>query len=169
MKRIGGRAIYVGTIVAILALVAGFVAASVAISNSTQNAEANYVNASGAVTGLSYTSTVLTSVTASPVASTGTATAPQTLSSGSNVFCATTCANGDPSEDVTYTFTTSMTGAIEINLNVIAGATTTTSLYLQQPGTAVSGSIVIVTDVGAASSTISSVTVTAQQCATSCP
>lgn len=169
MKRIGGRAIYVGTIVAILALVAGFVAASVAISNSTQNAQANYINASGSVTGLTYTSTVLTSVTGSPAASTGSATAPQSVVSGTNTFCATTCSNGNPSEDVTYTFTTSMTGSIEINLNVIAGSTTTATLYLQQAGTAVGGTIVIVTDVGSGTSTISSVTVTAQQCASSCP
>ena len=170
MKRIGGRAIYVGTIVAILALVAGFVAASVAITNSTQSAEANYVNASGSVTGLTYSSTVLTSVTGSPVASTGTAGTPQTLASGTNTFCATTCTNGNPSEDISYTFTTSLAGSIEINLNVIAGSTTTTTVYLAQAGTAVGGTIVIVTDVGSGTSTISSVTVSAQQCASSsCP
>ena len=170
MKRIGGKAIYAGTMVAILALVAGFVAASVSISNSSQSAQGNFISANGAVTGLTYTSTVLSSVTGSPAASTGTASAPQALASGANIFCATTCTNGNPSEEVTYTFTASLSGAIMINLNVIAASTTTTTVYLAQAGTPVAGTIVLVTDVGSGTSTISSVTVTAQECSgATCP
>ena len=170
MKRVSGRAIYAGTMVAIVALVAGFVAASVAITNTTQNAEGNYVNASGAVTGLTYQSTELTSVTGSPAASTGTPTAVQALASGGNTFCATTCVNGDPSEDITYGFDATLAGSIEISVNVIAAGTTTAILYLSQAATPTTGTILIVVDVGTTTSSISSVTVTAQQCASAnCP
>jgi hypothetical protein len=170
MKRWNGKAIYAGTIVAMLALVAGFVAATVAITNSSQNAEGNFVSASGSVTGLTYASTQLLSVTGSPAASSGSASSPQALVAGANTFCATTCTNGNPSEQITYDFTTSLAGSIEINVNVIAGSTTTSTLYLSQASTAVGGTIVIVVDVGSATSTIQSVTVTAQQCGGStCP
>ena len=170
MKRIGGKAIYAGTVVALVALIAGFVAASVSISGSTQNAQGNFISANGAVTGLTYTSTVLSSVTGSPTASTGTSGTPQTLAAGANTFCAINCLNGNVSEEVTYTFTTSLAGAVMINVNVIAASTTTTTLYLAQAGSAVGGTVVIVVDVGSATSTITSVTVTAQQCSGStCP
>lgn len=165
MKRIGGRAVYVGTIVAILAMIGGFVAATVAITNSSQNSQANFVSATGAVTGLSYTSSVLASVAGAPAAPTGTAAAPQAVIAGANVFCVSaTCTNANVAENVTYTFTTSMTGSVQLTINVVASTNTLRTVYLAQASTAVAGTIILVVDVGTATSTITSITVTAQQC-----
>jgi hypothetical protein len=171
MKRIGGRAIYVGTIVAILAMIGGFVAATVSITNSSQNSQANFVSASGAVTGLTYTSTVLTSVVGSPPASSGTPGAPQTLAAGANTWCVSAaCTNGDVSENITYTFTVALAGSIMIHVNVVATSNTVRTVYLAQAGTAVAGTIVLVVDLGTTTSTITSITVTAQQCSgATCP
>ena len=174
MKRVHGRAIYLATIVAIFGLVGGFALASIALSTTSQNAEGNYVNSAGSVTGLTYSSTVL-SATASPApgASTGSATTPQTVAAGTNAFCANTCTANDYAEIITYAFTTSMTGSVEITVHVSTSASTgTATIYLAQATTATSGTIVITWDLGSASLTLNSVTLTAQQCtgaAGACP
>ena len=169
-----GRAIYLATIVAIFGLVGGFALASIALSTTSQNAEGNYVNSSGAVGGLVYTSTVLGATpTPAPAASTGTALAPQTVAGGVNAFCATTCNPHDYAEVITYTFTTSMTGSVQISIDVSTSVSTgTATIYLAQATTATSGTIQITWDLGSASLTLNSVTLTAQQCtgaAGACP
>ncbi|HEV2317477.1 MAG TPA: hypothetical protein VGV89_07890 [Thermoplasmata archaeon] len=142
------------------------------MTNSSQNGEGNFVSASGAVTGLTYTSTVL-GVTGSPApsSSSGTAGAPQAVAAGANDFCANTCTAGDFAQVVTYTFTTSMSGSIQITIQVTAttggGAAT---IYLKQAAAAVGGTIVLTWDLGTATNSITSVTLTAQQCSgATCP
>jgi hypothetical protein len=172
MKRIGGRVIYAVTAAAALALVGGFAIASISLTNSSQNAQGNLVNASGAVTGITYTSTVLGATSnPAPAASTGTGGAPQVVVSGANDFCANTCTASDFAQVVTYTFTTSMTGSIQIQIQVSASAGGgTATLYLKQAGTAVGGTVVITWDMGTSTATLTSVTLALQQCSgATCP
>lgn len=172
-RKVPGRAIYVGTLVALFGVLGGYALATIAVSASTQNAEGNYVSAGSGVTGLTYASTVLNTTTnPAPAASTGTGSAPQALANGANAFCANTCAAGNFAEVVTYTFSTSLSGAFELNIQVQAtsgGGQTT--LFLKAPATNNGGTISLTWDLGAGSNTITSLTVTAQQCssATSCP
>ena len=166
MKRIGGRAIYAGTIVAILALVAGFVAASIAVNTTNQNAQGNFVSSTNAVTGLTYTSTVLAPIVSAPSAQGGgSQSTPPALAAGANAVCvsATTCTNGHVSDEITYTFTTSLAGSIQISVDVIGNSTVSGTVYFAQAGTPVAGTIVISVDLGT-SNVIQSVTLTAQQC-----
>ncbi|MCI4319843.1 MAG: hypothetical protein L3K23_06915 [Thermoplasmata archaeon] len=172
MNRINGKLIYGVTAASILALIAGFAMASISLTTTTQNATGNYVNASGAVTGVTYTSTVLGATSSpAPAASTGTGAAPQAVAAGANAFCANTCTAGDFAQVVTYTFTTSMAGSIQINIQVTAtvgGGVAT--LYLKQAGAAVAGTIVITWDVGSATSSLTAVTLGLQQCSgATCP
>ncbi len=172
MRRIGGRLIYVATASAIFALIGGFAIASIGLTNSSQNAQGNFVSSAGAVTGVTYTSTVLGATTnPAPPASTGTAGAPQAVVAATNAFCATTCTAGDFAQVVTYTFTTSMTGSIQISIQVTASAGGgSTTLYLKQATVAVAGTIVITWDVGTATSTLTAVTLGLQQCSgATCP
>jgi hypothetical protein len=172
-KRIPGRTIYAATILAMLGLVGGYALATISITASTQTGEANYISAGGAITGLSYTSTVLSMTSnPAPAASTGTSSAPQLLLIGANAFCANTCTAGDVAEIVTYTFTTSFAGAAQIKMQVTASSGGgSTTFYLAQAVVAVSGTIVLTWDMGTSTSTITAVTLTAQQCSssTSCP
>jgi hypothetical protein len=172
MNRINGKLIYGVTAASILALVAGFAMASISLTSSTQNASGNYVQSSGAVTGVTYTSTVLGATSnPAPAASTGTAGAPQAVVSGANVFCANTCTAGDFAQIVTYTFTNSMAGAIQITIQLTAsvgGGSAT--LYFAQAATAVGGTIVLTWDAGAATSSLTAVTLGLQQCSgATCP
>ncbi|MCI4349937.1 MAG: hypothetical protein L3K15_00245 [Thermoplasmata archaeon] len=155
-----------------MALIAGFAMASISLTTTTQNASGNYVNASGAVTGVTYTSTVLGATSnPAPAASTGSAGAPQVVVAGANAFCANTCTVGDFAQIVTYTFTTSMTGSIQISIQVTASAGGgAATLYLKQAGTAVAGTIVLTWDVGSSSATLTAVTLGLQQCSgATCP
>ena len=172
-KRIPGRTIYAATILAMLGLVGGYALATISITSSTQNGQANYISAGGAITGLTYTMTEL-SMTANPApsASSGSPTAPQALVTGANAFCANTCTAGDVAEITTYTFTTSFAGAAQIKMQVTASAGGgSTTFYLAQASTAVGGTIVLTWDMGTSTATITAVTLTAQQCSssTSCP
>jgi hypothetical protein len=166
MRRIAGRAIYVATAVAVVALIGGFAIASIALTSTSQNAQGNYVSSTGAVTGLTYTSTVLNSTNSPPPpASSGTAAAPQALVASENAFCASpTCTAADFAQTVTYTFTASMTGSVQITIHVTAtfdgGAAT---IYLKNSA-AVAGTIVLTWDLGTATSTLNGVTLAAQQC-----
>ncbi len=172
MRRVSGKLIYGVTAASIVALVAGFAMAAIALTNTSQNGAGNFVSASGAVTGNTYTSTVLGATSnPAPAASTGTAGVPQAVVTGANAFCATTCTAGDFAQVVTYTFTVSMTGSIQISIQVTAsvgGGSTT--LYLKQAAAAVAGTIVITWDVGTASSSLTAVTLGLQQCSgATCP
>jgi hypothetical protein len=172
MKLISGKVIYGLTAATIVALVAGFAIAAISLTNSAQNGAGNYVNASGAVTGVTYTSTVLGATSSpAPAASSGTAGAPQAVVTSTNAFCANTCTAGDFAQIVTYTFTTAMTGSIQITIQLTAsvgGGSAT--LYLKQAATAVAGTIVITWDVGTATSSLTAVTLGLQQCSgATCP
>ena len=172
MKRVNARAVYTGTLVAILGAVAGFSLATVAITSSTQSGQANYVSAGGAVTGLTFTSAVLGSVgLLAPSASSGTASSPQALIIGTNTFCVSaSCTSGHVEETVTYSFTTSFAGAILITVTTSATGGGSGTVYLAQATIAVSGSIALVWDYGTSTGTITSITATAQQCSGStCP
>ncbi len=165
------KGVYFATIVVVLAIIAGYAAASVVLSSGNQHASGNNVNVVGAVTGLTYASTILGVTTdPAPAASTGLSSATQAVADGGNAFCGNTCTAGDFSEEINYTFTTSMAGSVLITVNVAAltgGGMTT--LYLKQTS-GDSGWIVIYWDLGI-SNTLDAVTTTAQQCngATSCP
>jgi hypothetical protein len=172
MRRIEGRTIYVATAATILALIGGFTIGSIGLTNSTQNASGNFVSSSGAVTGVTYTSTVLGATSnPAPSASTGSAGAPQVVVTGANNFCANTCTAGDFAQIVTYTFTTSMTGSIQISIQVTASSGGgSATIYLKQAGTAVGGTVVLTWDVGTSTSTLTAVTLGVQQCSgATCP
>lgn len=172
MRRMAGRTIYIATVATILAMIGGFTIASIGLTNSSQNAQGNYVSSSGAVTGLTYTSTVLGATSnPAPAAPTGSAGAPQAVVTGSNAFCANTCTAGDFAQVVTYTFTTSMTGSIQFTVSATASSGGgSTTIYLKQAGTAVSGTIVFTWDLGTSTSTLTAITLGAQQCSgATCP
>src|SRR5689334_14357619 len=96
MRRIASRTIYALTLAGVAGLLGGFALASVAITSTTQNGQANFISAGGAVTGLTFSSAVLGSVgLVPPSASTGTASTPQTLGAASNSFClSASCTTG---------------------------------------------------------------------------
>jgi hypothetical protein len=166
------KLVYVATAAAILALVAGYALATITLNSATQNAGGTYVNASGQVTGLTYTITQLEAVAnPAPAASSGSALTPQAVVAGANAFCATTCTAGDLAEVVTYSFTTSLSGSIMVSIQLTAtSGGGSTILYLQQAATPVAGTIAITWDAGTGGNTITSVTVTDQQCSgATCP
>ena len=113
-------------------------------------------------------------VSGSPaVQAAGSQTTPPALASGANIVCvsATSCTNGHVADQVTYSFTASFAGSVEITVDVIANTTVTGTVYFAQAVSPVSGTIVIVVDLGT-SNVIQSVTLTAQQCtgaAGACP
>ncbi len=173
MKRIGGKAIYGATAVTVVALIAGFAIATISLTSSSQSASGNYVSSLGAVTGLTYTSTVLGATSnPAPSASTGSAGAPEAVVTGTNAFCASaSCTAGDFAQLITYTFTTSMTGSIQITIFVTASAGGgSATIYLKQAVIAVGGTMVLTWDLGSATSTLTAVTLSDQQCSSAtCP
>jgi hypothetical protein len=176
-RRISGKLLYAATFVTLLALISGFVLASITISSTSQNASGNYVNAAGSVPGLVYTSEVLAAVVGTPTTVIGTGAAPVAVATGANDYCAAaTCTTGDPAEVVTYTFTGGAAAwvagtALEITI-VVGGTLVSATLYLKEPAVAVSGTIVLVGDLGTGSSTITGTTLSSQLCTgagTTCP
>lgn len=166
------KGIYFATLMVVLAIVAGYAAASIVLTNSSQNASGNYVNGVSGVTGLTYTITILGATpNPAPTASTGSDVAPQAVASGANAFCANTCTAGDFTQEIEYTFTSGMAGSIFISVQVSSATLGgTTTLYLKQAASAVGGTILIYWDMGTASTTLTAVTTTAQQCSSStCP
>ncbi len=160
------KIVYTATAAAVIAMVAGFALAAITLNNATQTGGGTYVNASGQVTGLTYTSTLLTATSnPAPATSTGTGAAPQALVSGANAVCANTCTAGDLAEVTTYTFAASATTSIMITMTVTASAGGgSTVLYLKAPSAV--ATLVITWDLGTASggATITSVTLTDQGC-----
>lgn len=171
--RLRRRSVYLTTVVGMFAMVGGFALATIAVANSAQNAEGNYISSSGAVTGLTYTSTVLGAVSnPAPSAGAGTASVPAAVVAGANTFCVSAgCASGNPAQTVTYTFTSSMTGSVQIEITVTAASGGGTyTLYEKQAATAVGGTLVLVWDLGPSTNTITAVTLAAQQCSgATCP
>jgi hypothetical protein len=177
------KTIYVGTVVAIMAMVSGFALASggVLLTHHTQSASADTITPGGAITGVAYVSTqldVTNTVTFTVQTALGTQGTPVTLASGMNVFCMSkvACTEGDPSEQTNYSFDTTYAGAMTVTMFVsytIGVTTTTTSstLYVKQASTPVGGNILLVWDLGTATVTVNEITVTLTQCqgASSCP
>jgi hypothetical protein len=179
------KTIYVGTVVAILALVSGFALASTGImlTHHNQNASGDFTSTTGPVNGVTWVSTQLNTtntVTMTVQTALGIPSAPVSLGAGMNVFClsgnvagSSPCTEGDFSEWANYSFTTSFTGAMSVTMSIITGAySAAQTLYVSQPGTGdVAGSIVLVWDLGSNSISVNSVSVTLNQCsgATSCP
>jgi hypothetical protein len=171
------KGVYLATLVVAVAILAGYVAAGVVLTTSTQNASGHYVNGSSTVTGLTFQATVLGTVSNPvPLGSSGTQTSPQVLQAGENDICANTCTLGDFSEQITYSFNgtaPALAGSVMINLQVTtstaAGGNVT--LFLMQHSPAVGGIIVIYWDLGTSATNLLSVTTTAQQCSGSsaCP
>jgi hypothetical protein len=171
MKR--SKAFYAATIFAMIALTAGFVLGAITLTNSSQNAQGNYVNASGAVAGLAYASTVLNATpSAGMTAYTGTAAAPQAYAGGFVRYCADTtpCVAGDFAQTISYTVTAPLTGSFQVVVVVTASAGGgTNTIYLKSAG-GLTGTIQLFWDLGTASATITAVTITAQQCSgATCP
>jgi hypothetical protein len=171
--RVQGRLVYFATLVGVLALVGGFALATFTTTSSQLYAQGDYVSAAGNVAGLTYTSVQLTSTSnPAPSASTGTNSAPQVLATSANDVCANTCVAGDFALVVTYTFTTSFSGAAQFTIQASAGAASgSETIYVGQASTAVGGTIVVTWDLGTTALTITAVTLTDQQCSssTSCP
>ncbi len=170
--RIHRRLFYIVGVVGLAAIVAGLATGVINLSRQNQSAIVNETSYSGTVVGLKYTSTVAGKVPSpAPVASSGTASVPQLLISGGNVFCGTTCTASHVALNVTYAFNTSMAGSISIAVQVTAsGGGGSTTLYLRQPAVATSGTIVIVWDAGTSAGGLTSVTLTIHQCSgSSCP
>src|SRR5580700_7586921 len=104
-SRVSGKWLYAATLVALVALLTGFALAAITINSTSQNAQGNFVNAAGAVTGLTYTSSILQTTVGAPSAATGTGAVPVAVVAGANSYCvAAVCTAGDPAEVVTYTF-----------------------------------------------------------------
>jgi hypothetical protein len=150
--------------VALVALLTGFALAAITINATSQNAQGNYVNAVGAVGGLTYTSDVLASVVGAPSVATGTGAVPVAVVAGANSYClVAACTAGDPAQVLTYTFTAAMAGSIEINI-VIGGTAISKVVYLKQAAAAVAGTIVLYGDLGTATTTLTGVSAEVQQC-----
>jgi hypothetical protein len=171
MDRTG--ALYVAILVGTLATVSGYALASIALTNNSETAQGNYVNAAGSVTGMSYTSTVASATpNPAPAAAGGSAATPQALASGTNAVCASpSCTAGDFAQIATYTFTAGFAGSAQISIQVTAASGSgSATLYFQQAGTPVSGTIVIYWDLGSATNSLTATTITVQQCSgASCP
>jgi hypothetical protein len=166
------KGIYFATLVVVLAIVAGYAAANIVLTNNTQNASGNYINGSSGVTGLTYTITILgVTPTSGILAYSGTGAVPQALVAGANAFCGNTCTAGDFTQEIEYTFTAGMSGSIFLTVQVTAASLGgSQTLYLKQAATAVAGTIVIYWDMGTATTTLTAVTTTAQQCSSAtCP
>lgn len=158
------KLVYTATAAAVIALVAGFALAAITLNNATQSGGGTYVNASGQVAGITYSTTLLSATpNPAPSASTGTGAAPQALAAGANAFCANVCTSGDLSETTTYNVAPAFAGSIMITMTVTATAGGgTTTLYLKAAAGATS--IVVTWDMGTGGATISAVTVTDQAC-----
>ena len=171
-KRVGRTLMVAASGVAATALLVGLATGLITLGHQNQSSTGDHISYSGVVTGLTYTSMVAGTVPSPPpAASTGTALVQQLLAGGANQFCASSCTGGNRSVNVTYSFSTSMGGAIQITVQVTASAGSGTSvLYLRQAVLATSGTIVIVWDVGTAVSLLTDVKVTIHQCGVvSCP
>ncbi|MCI4334792.1 MAG: hypothetical protein L3K04_04100 [Thermoplasmata archaeon] len=171
--RVPGRLVYLATLVGIFALVGGFALATLTTTSNQLYAQGDYTSAAGAVVGFGYTSAQLTSTAnPAPATPTGTSSAPQVLASGTNAFCANTCTAGDFALVATFTFTTSFSGAVQITITTSASSAGGSDvIYLAQASTAVSGTVVVTWDLGTSALTLTSITLTDQQCSssTSCP
>ncbi|MCI4323085.1 MAG: hypothetical protein L3K03_03540 [Thermoplasmata archaeon] len=163
-KQVSGKWLYAATAVALVALLTGFALAAITINSTSQNAQGNYVNAVGAVGGLTYSSTVLQSVVGAPSVATGTGAVPVAIVVGANSYCLlAACTAGDPAEVVTYTFTGAMAGSLEIDI-VIGGSAVSKVVYLKQAAAAVAGTIVLYGDLGTATATLTGISAEVQQC-----
>lgn len=171
--KLGRRTIYLGTIAAMISLVAGFALAAITISVHNQSGAGQITNDQAGVPGVTYKFTTINlTANPAPAASTGTAGAPQHVSAGSNEFCLNTCTAGDIAETVYLQFTTSFAGAMQIDVSVLAATNGgNATVYVSQASTAVAGGILLTWDLGNGANTITSVTVVEFECssATSCP
>jgi hypothetical protein len=180
------RTVYIGTVVAILALSAGFVLASgVTLTHTTQNAMGNGTSGAGDVVGITYVSTELNVSNANTIQvssganALGKPAAPVALvaSPAINAFClssiaspAASCVNGNFAEVVNYSFSTSFAGAAEFTMYVAYGSSSPgsnigfASLFVKQATTPVTGTILLYWDLGSSSTNVYSVTVTVYQC-----
>lgn len=153
-------------------LLVGFSAVALTLSTASQTAVGDRVTYSGTVTGLTFYS-IAPGLVPNPVpsASTGTNVVQQFLGSGSNIFCGATCTAGHHAVNVTYSFTTALAGAIELNFTLHwSTGSASAHVYLRQAVLPTSGTIVVVWDVGTSAPFLTSATVTEYQCALlSCP
>lgn len=176
------RTVYIGTVIAILALSAGYVVATggVVLTHTSQNASGNNVDGAGTVTGMTYVSTELnvtpgsaTMTLQSSVAAFGKPSAPVVLTTPVDEFCVSAvispgpvpCTAGDFAEVVNYSYTSSFAGAAEFTMYVNAGSTSgLQSLFVKQAASAIGGNILLYWDLGSGSTTVTGVTVTVYQC-----
>ncbi|MCI4363456.1 MAG: hypothetical protein L3K13_04035 [Thermoplasmata archaeon] len=170
--KLGRRTVYLGTLAAIVSLVAGFALAAITINVHNQGGQGDITNNTAGVPGVTYKFTTINlTANPAPTSSTGTSATPQKLVAGTNAFCLNVCIAGDIAETSYLAFTTSWTGAMQIDVAVVATTNGgTTSLYLAQASTAVAGGILLTWDLGTGANTITSVTVIEYGCSgASCP
>ncbi|MHB8352022.1 MAG: hypothetical protein ACYDFT_04935, partial [Thermoplasmata archaeon] len=153
------RTVYIGTVIAILAMSAGFVLATggVLLTHTSQNAMGDSTAGVGTVTGISYVSTEL-NVTSNSMTYQSTAlafgkpSAPVALVADINAYCVSAvltaspvpCTAGDFAEVANFSFSTSFAGAAEFTMYVNAGSTSgIQSLFVKQAATAVGGNILL--------------------------
>ncbi|MCI4331675.1 MAG: hypothetical protein L3K19_07525 [Thermoplasmata archaeon] len=166
----GGRFAATALILGALSI-AGIAIGAITLSAATESATGDYTGFAGTVTGLTFESTVVGFVpTPPPSASSGTPLIPQLLGAGPNVFCATTCLAGNLALNETYSFSSSLSGAIQITVTIVAGAlsgSVTVDLRQLLP---VSGTIVVMWDLGSSAAALTAVKATLHQCgALTCP
>ncbi|MCI4335524.1 MAG: hypothetical protein L3K04_07875 [Thermoplasmata archaeon] len=169
---LGRRTVYLGTIAAMVSLVAGFALAAITINVHNQAGQGDITNNSAGVPGVTYKFTTINlTANPAPIASSGNAGTPQHLVAGQNAFCLNACSAGDIAETVYLQFTTSFAGAMQIDVSVVATSNGgSTSVYVAQAATAVAGGILLTWDLGAGANTITSVTVVEFECSSaSCP
>jgi hypothetical protein len=166
------KAIYAGTLVTIMALVAGFAIASIAFTTNSQNGAGN-ATITGSVAGISLPTQPTTLgifAATSALSAQGTPTANIALANGANVFCVSaTCTAGDFSESFTINFASGVAGFTgALYLQVVATATSgsvSATLFLSNAGGANAGTIVVEMDLGTAANTLNTGTLVYQQCA----
>jgi hypothetical protein len=165
------RSAYVGTVVALFVMVGGFAIATsgILLSHSTQNGTGQNTAGNGAVTGVTYGGTelnVTNTQTTTLQTALGSSSSPIHLAAGQNAFCMNAnCVDGDFSEQVTYTFTTSFTGTMLVNLYVGTSAGSgQDTLVVAQSNPASAGTVLLVWDLGTSTVTVTSLTVTVYQC-----
>jgi hypothetical protein len=170
--KLGRRTVYLGTLAAIVSLVAGFALAAITINIHNQGGQGDITNDSAGVPGVTYKFTTINlTANPAPTASSGTGAVPEKIVAGVNAFCLNTCVAGDIAETSYLAFTTSWSGAMQIDIAVVASTGGgTTSVYVAQASTAVAGGILLTWDLGTGANTITSVTVIEFGCSSaSCP
>ena len=158
------RSVYVGTIVAMLAMVGGVALATFTTGGHSTVYQGNQAVTVSGVAGLTYVSTTLGIVPASGIttacSSANAAGNPCDTSDGANA-CISTCTPGDYAEIVSITVAAGGTPPLTFNImgDFNGGAFETT--YFSTTGAGTGGGLVLYLDIGTGSTTVTSLNIIA--------